>query len=94
MLAIAQKAEAANPDNPHLHGMLAFGYEQMHELAEAEREARLALEIKAQGAVGAARARPRHALDRPRAEGVAFLDEAQQHLDRPQQLHVHPQLVA
>jgi hypothetical protein len=46
MLAIAQKAEAANLDSPHVHGMLAFGYEQMHELGKAEREARLALEIK------------------------------------------------
>lgn len=46
MLAIAQKAEAANRDNPHLHGMLAFGYEQMHELDKAERAARLALDIK------------------------------------------------
>jgi hypothetical protein len=46
MLAIAQKAEAANRDNPHLQGMLAFGYEQMHELDQAERAARRALDIK------------------------------------------------
>jgi hypothetical protein len=46
MLSIAQQAETANLDSPYLHGMLAFGYEQMHELAKAEREARLALEIK------------------------------------------------
>jgi tetratricopeptide (TPR) repeat protein len=46
MLAIAHKVEAANSDNPHLHGMLAFGYEQMHELDKAERAARLALDIK------------------------------------------------
>lgn len=46
MLSIAQKAEAANVDNPHLLGMLAFGNEQMHELDAAERAARRALEIK------------------------------------------------
>jgi len=46
MLGIAQKAQVANSDNPHLHGMLAFGYEQMHDLDKAERAARLALDIK------------------------------------------------
>jgi len=43
MLSIAQKAEAANRDSPHIHGMLAFGHEQMHQLDEAERAARRAL---------------------------------------------------
>ena len=46
MLRIAQLAEAQNPDNAHLHGMLAFAYEQLHQLDTAEREARLALELK------------------------------------------------
>ncbi|RYE09960.1 MAG: tetratricopeptide repeat protein [Hyphomicrobiales bacterium] len=78
MLAIAKSVEAANPDNPHLHGMLAFGYEQMHDLGQAERSARRALELKhkepwAQHALahvmlGTGRVR----------EGIAFLGEAQQ----------------
>ena len=47
MLSIAQRALPANRDNPHIHGMLAFGYEQMHRLAEAEAAARRALRLKA-----------------------------------------------
>jgi len=47
MLSIAQRALPANRDNPHLHGMLAFGHEQMHQLAEAEAAARRALALKA-----------------------------------------------
>jgi hypothetical protein len=78
MLAIAQKAETANLDNAHLHGMLAFGYEQMHELARAEREARLALEIK-QKEPWAQHALAHVMLSTGRVrEGVAFLDEARQ----------------
>ena len=78
MLAIAQKAEAANRDNAHLHGMLAFGYEQMHELGKAESEARRALEIKhkepwAQHAL----AHVMLSTGRVR-EGVDFLGQAQQ----------------
>ncbi len=46
MLRIAQLAEAENADNAHLHGMLAFAYEQLHQLDIAEREARRALELK------------------------------------------------
>jgi len=46
MLRIAQLAEAQNPDNAHLHGMLAFAYEQLHKLDTAERAARRALELK------------------------------------------------
>ena len=77
MLAIAQKAEAANLDSPHLHGMLAFGYEQMHELGKAEREARLALEIK-QKEPWAQHALAHVMLSTGRVrEGIAFLDEAQ-----------------
>jgi tetratricopeptide (TPR) repeat protein len=77
MLAIARKAEAANLDSPHIHGMLAFGYEQMHDLASAEREARRALELKdkepwAQHAL----AHVMLSTGRVR-EGVAFLGEAQ-----------------
>ncbi len=40
MLRIAQAVEAENADSPHIHGMLAFGYEQMHQLEAAERAAR------------------------------------------------------
>jgi len=46
MLRVAEKALPANTENPHLHGMLAFGYEQMHRLDEAETAARRALELK------------------------------------------------
>ncbi len=78
MLAIAKQVEAENAHNPHLHGMLAFGYEQMHQLGEAERSARRALEIKhkepwAQHAL----AHVMLSTGRVR-EGVAFLSEAQQ----------------
>ena len=77
MLAIARKAEGANLDSPHLHGMLAFGYEQMHELGKAEREARLALEIK-QKEPWAQHALAHVMLSTGRVrEGVAFLDQAQ-----------------
>ena len=77
MLAIAQKAEAANLDSPHLHGMLAFGYEQMHELGKAEREARLALEIR-EKEPWAQHALAHVMLSTGRVrEGIDFLDEAQ-----------------
>jgi hypothetical protein len=77
MLAIAKQAETANADSPHLHGMLAFGYEQMHDLASAEREARLALELK-QKEPWAQHALAHVMLSTGRVqEGVAFLGEAQ-----------------
>jgi len=77
MLRIAQSALPQNADDPHLHGMLAFGYEQMHELETAEREARLALKLKAKEPWA------QHALAHVMlgtgrvAEGVEFLTEAQ-----------------
>ena len=46
MLRIAEAALPANQQNPHIHGMLAFGLEQMHRIPEAERAARRALEIR------------------------------------------------
>ena len=46
MLAIAEAALPASPNDAHLQGMLAFGYEQMHRLEEAEAAARRALELK------------------------------------------------
>jgi hypothetical protein len=76
MLAIAQKAEPANPTSAHLQGMLAFGYEQMHELGKAESAARKSLMLKAKEPWA------QHALahvmlstGRTR-EGVQFLGEA------------------
>jgi tetratricopeptide (TPR) repeat protein len=76
MLRIAEAALPANRDNPHLHGMLAFGYEQMHRMAEAEAAARRALALKekepwAQHAL----AHVMLSTGRTR-EGVDFLDQA------------------
>lgn len=77
MLAIARQAEAANADNPHIYGMLAFGYEQTHQLDQAERAARRALEIK-QKEPWAQHALAHVMLSRGRVrEGVALLDDAQ-----------------
>ena len=76
MLRIAEAARPANEANPHLHGMLAFGYEQMHRIPDAEAAARRALAIKTKEPWA------QHALahvmlssGRTR-EGVAFLGEA------------------
>jgi hypothetical protein len=77
MLRIAQAAEAANADNPHIHGMLAFGYEQLHDLDTAEREARLALKLKTKEP-WAQHALAHVMLGTGRVEeGVQFLGEAQ-----------------
>lgn len=46
MLSLAQKAEDANKDLCHMHGLLAFAYEQCHLLDQAETSARRAIEIK------------------------------------------------
>ena len=46
MLRIAEKLLPANSGNPHVHGMLAFGYEQMHQIEKAEIAARKALSLK------------------------------------------------
>lgn len=46
MLRAASSIAEANADNPHLHGMLAFAYEQCHQLDEAETSARRALALK------------------------------------------------
>ena len=76
MLRSSEAAPPANAGHPHVHGMLAFGYEQMHRLPEAEAAARRALTIKAKEPWA------QHALahvmlstGRTR-EGVAFLEEA------------------
>ncbi|WP_460205025.1 tetratricopeptide repeat protein [Scytonema sp. NUACC21] len=44
-LKIAQKVLKENRDNHYLYGMVAFGFEQCHKLAEAEALARLATTI-------------------------------------------------
>ncbi len=77
MLRIAKAVEAENADSPHLNGMLAFGYEQMHQLDAAEAAARKALRLKTKEPWA------QHALAHVMlgtgrvAEGVAFLGEAQ-----------------
>ncbi len=77
MLRIAQLAEAAHADNPHLHGMLAFAHEQLHALDIAEAEARLALRLK-EKEPWAQHALAHVMLGQGRvAEGVRFLTEAQ-----------------
>ncbi|GAA6615769.1 tetratricopeptide repeat protein [Scytonema sp. NUACC26] len=45
LLNIAQKVLSANRDNHYLYGMVAFGLEQCHRLAEAEAFGRLAITI-------------------------------------------------
>jgi hypothetical protein len=76
MLRIAETALPENADNAHLHGMLAFGYEQMHRLPEAEAAARKALAIK-EKEPWAQHALAHVMLSSGRTrEGVAFLDEA------------------
>jgi hypothetical protein len=46
MLRIAQIAERDAADVPFFHGMLAFGYEQCHRLAQAEAAARRAIAMR------------------------------------------------
>ena len=46
MLRIALHAKNAAADVPFFHGMLAFGYEQCHELGEAEAAARRAIDMR------------------------------------------------
>ena len=46
MLRVALKVKAANADNPYVHGMAAFAYEQCHLLEEAESAARAALTMR------------------------------------------------
>lgn len=76
MLRVAVAALPANRDNPHIHGMLAFGYEQMHRLDEAEAAARRALSLK-QKEPWAQHALAHVMLSTGRTrEGVAFLTEA------------------
>jgi tetratricopeptide (TPR) repeat protein len=76
MLRIAEKALPANRGDPHLLGMLAFGYEQMHRLDEAETAARKALDLK-EKEPWAQHALAHVMLSTGRVrEGVAFLGDA------------------
>lgn len=76
MLAIARKVEAENADNAHLHGMLAFGLEQMNDIPAAEVAARRALAIK-QKEPWAQHALAHVMLSTGRVkEGVGFMEEA------------------
>lgn len=77
MLRIAKAALPENRDNPHLHGMLAFAHEQLHELDTAEIEARRALRLKGKEP-WAQHALAHVMLGTGRVqEGVEFLTEAQ-----------------
>ena len=76
MLRIAEVALPGNEANPHLFGMLAFGYEQMHRIPEAEAAARRALALK-EKEPWAQHALAHVMLSSGRTrEGIAFLDEA------------------
>jgi tetratricopeptide (TPR) repeat protein len=76
MLRIARAVESENVENPYLHGMLAFAYEQTHDLATAETEARLALKLRAKEP-WAQHALAHVMLGQGRVrEGVDFLNEA------------------
>ncbi|MDK3020743.1 tetratricopeptide repeat protein [Pseudodonghicola flavimaris] len=46
MLRVAEKVEEANSDLCHMHGLMAFAYEQCHLLGDAETSARRAIELK------------------------------------------------
>jgi tetratricopeptide (TPR) repeat protein len=76
MLRIAEAALPGNEASPYLHGMLAFGYEQMHRIPQAEAAARRALTLK-EKEPWAQHALAHVMLSSGRTrEGVQFLDEA------------------
>jgi hypothetical protein len=76
MLRVAEQVLPHNIDNPHLHGMLAFGLEQSHRIPEAETAARRAIELK-QKEPWAQHALAHVMLSTGRVrEGLAFLDDA------------------
>jgi tetratricopeptide (TPR) repeat protein len=75
MLRAALKVAPANGDLPHLHGMMAFAYEQCHLLEQAESEARTALAMR-RNEVWAQHALAHVLLTRGRIdEGSQFLEE-------------------
>ncbi len=68
--------------HPYVHGMTAFAYEQCHLLEEAESQARGRDAPQAQGALGAACARPCAADPRADGRGCAVPRIRRRHLDR------------
>jgi tetratricopeptide (TPR) repeat protein len=76
MLRLAETAADAAPEVPHVHGMLAFAYEQCHLLDDAEDAARRALALTAKEP-WAQHALAHVMLTQGRIdEGAAFLEEA------------------
>lgn len=74
MLRLALSALPAGEDSPYVHGMIAFGYEQCHLLAEAEAHARRAIKIEPTDP-WAHHALAHVMLTQSRAdEGIAFLE--------------------
>ncbi len=75
MLRAAQLCQEAAAENPYLHGMLAFAYEQMHLLDHAERSARHALALAADREPWAQHALAHVMLTQGRIEeGTRFLE--------------------
>lgn len=78
MLRLALRALPACEDAPYVHGMIAFGYEQCHLMAEAEAAARRALQIEPTDP-WAHHALAHVFLTQSRAdEGIAFLESVSQ----------------
>ncbi|MFN4101021.1 MAG: tetratricopeptide repeat protein [Pararhodobacter sp.] len=79
MLRMALHALPAGEDTPHVHGMIAFGYEQCHLLDEAEAAARRALQIEPADP-WAHHALAHVMLTQGRVdEGIAFLESVSPH---------------
>lgn len=75
MLKIAEAGLYANKSNAHIHGMLAFAYEQLHDMRAAENSARYALNLK-QKEPWAQHALAHVMLTEGRVpEGIAFLSD-------------------
>ncbi|MFQ3622210.1 MAG: hypothetical protein SNJ73_01555, partial [Acetobacteraceae bacterium] len=75
LLRLPLLAASGNDDVPWLHGLLAFGFEECHRLAEAERHARRAIALR-RDEPWAHHALAHVLLTQDRAEeGIAFLTE-------------------
>ncbi|MGB7318805.1 MAG: tetratricopeptide repeat protein [Planktotalea sp.] len=75
MLDVAMKAMPAANSDPYIHGMIAFGHEQCHNLEQAEASARRAMEIEPNDA-WAHHAIAHVMLTQGRViEGTAFMEE-------------------
>ncbi len=75
MLAVGHAVAAARPDIAHVHGMVAFGYEQCHMLAEAEQAALRAVSLKRKEPWAHHALAHIHLTQGRIAEGRAFLEE-------------------